>query len=358
MHKQQSTEGSGINRRDVLKASALGVGAMAFGLPAMSSLATATSHETYTLTQNGTDYTVTAVTYDDGTGLVPIQDFYNYASSANPGGSNTPLDIEQNKQSRMFLYRDDTGLYLVFLHDNYWAGGPSDVKDWQAYFEFTGLPTGGSWVVDEGNDPADDFGDSDQFYWRWFPRYSDGGAYGMLSCEPGEEFSITVTPDFNPNPGQDVFQDAPASEPWLDADGWKFYNGDEELISLDEAAELTVSCDTCDPCPEGFEVKFEYDEENDTFAPELEDDMTLSGLSYDSYVTKGTGTDEVEMYEPVAVTFHSDYCSLDATVKAAGEHHPFESLSPDADGYITIDLRTLELDKLHAMSNIVFSCSE
>lgn len=356
----------GIDRRTVLRtmagASAMGI----IGMPSfMSGQVSAATSETYVLSQGGTEYTIEPVTYSDqnGTGLMPIADFYNYASAANPGGSNTPLNIEGTNQSRMFLYRDDTGLYVVFLHDNYDSSQPSDVKDWQAYFDFSGLPTTGSWVIDEGNDNGDDFGDGTSFYWRWFPRYSDGSAYGLLSCEPVEEFSITVIPDFNPNPDGTTFPGVPQSEDWLDTDGWKLYNGDGSLIQLDESAQLTIACEACVTCPFEDSYKFEYiyGEETDQDGFILEEDDGFTAISFDSYLSK-----ESEEYEPVTVYFDSNICadSLTATVKA-GRIVEEVDVVENEDGMLTV---TIDYDnspfvnkknnKLYAISYIEFACVE
>lgn len=342
-----------MNRRDVLKTVGVAGAVSAFGF---SGVAAASSHETYVLSQGGTNYTVTPVTYTDGGGnFVPIADFYNYASSANLGGSNTPIGIEDNNQSRMFLYRDDSGLHVVFLHDDYWSDGPTDVKDWQTYFEFSGLPTGGSWVIDEGNDPTDDFGDVDQFYWRWFPRWSDGGAYGLLSCEPGEEFSIGVTPDFNPNPEGSTFPEAPASEAWLAEDGWKFYNGDDNLITLDETASLTIACETCPECSEDLVAKYEFGcVETDPETGECVNwdfDLEGSGDEHVRYVPGSYESKEDEPNEPMSVTFDTDYCDLHVLVKSGRELEvqSFEDIA----GSFTVDTAN---EEKYAISFVAIYC--
>lgn len=345
-----------INRRTVLKASALGVGMMALGGPRLvSGRVAGAAPETYTLSQGGTDYEVTPVTHDDGDGnLVPIEDFYNYAASPNLGGSNTPIGIEENNGSRMFLYRDDTGLYVVFLHDDYWAEGDTATKDWQAYFTFSGLPAGGSWVIDEGNDPGDDFGDGDQFYWRWYPRWSDGGAYGLLSCEPGSEFNITVTPDFNPNPDGETFVEAPASEAWLATDGWKFYDGSGDLLQLDETAELTIACDACDPCAfEGTrKFEFEYDDEEELDGFYLEDGSPF-GVDFDEYDSK-----EGEVGEPLTAYFDSEICAdqLTATVKAGKVVDEVEVTETD-DGRLAVSVDFEDSPFVHSRNGQYFAIS-
>lgn len=353
-----------MSRRSVLQASALGVGALSLGVPmTLSRRVAAATPETYVLSQSGTDHTVSVVTYEDGNGhLVPIEDFYNYASSGNPGGSNSPLGIETNEESRMFLYRDASGLYLVFMHDDYWSAGPNDVKDWQAFFEFSGLPSAGDWVIDEGNDPSDDFGDDDQFYWAWYPRYSDGGAFGVLSCAEGESFDIQVTPDFNPNPDGETFPEKPQSEAWLATDGWKFYNGDGSLITLDPTATLTIGCETCEACTFAGSYKFEYvaDEEADLDGFYLDEGAGFTAISYASYESKPD-----EEFEPISVSFDSDLCADDlvATVKAGRTVYEVD-VQEGADGslVVTVDFEDSPFvneknGRLSAISYVEFACA-
>lgn len=195
----------------------------------------------FVISQNGVEHSVTPVTYTDEYGsILSVSDFYNYATSPNLYGSNTSLDIEANDQSRMFLYRDTTGLYVVFLQDDFLSAGSDIVNDRQAYFQFNGLPTSGGWVVEEGE--VFDMGDGSSYYWAWTEKWSDGSAYGPLPCDAGKEFDFTVTPGFNPNPNDQTFPNSPQSVSWLAENGWKFYSDGGSLITLDPTAAVTLSC--------------------------------------------------------------------------------------------------------------------
>lgn len=366
----QNTQHHGLGRRDLLKTIGFGAAVGIVGTGTMAGRVSAAhgAPETYRLVQGGTEYAVTPVTYTAGGSPVSIEDFYNYAAAPNLGGSNTPLELEENFRSRMFLYHDETtttgGLYLVILHDDNSneAGG---TKSRQAFFQFSGLPADGSWVVDEDNDPSEDLGDAVDFYWQWFPRWSDGGAFGALACDPESDtgFSITVTPDFDPNPDGDSFN-LVASDPWLAADGWEFFDaaGDGRFITLDETAELTVACDLSCECDLAEPVKFEYvyaEEDDvvvtDSFLPEEPTDA----FSFLDYTSKGG-----EAYEPVAVTFAPDVCvdGLVATVKA-GRFVETVPITEDAAGNLVVDIdyegspfRNDDNGQLYAISYVEFAC--
>jgi sugar lactone lactonase YvrE len=302
---------------------------------------------------------VEALSYtDESGGTVSLTDFYNYAASPNLGGSNTPTGLEEWGGSRVFLYEDDEGVALVFLHDdgsqNSSLGTAS--KSRQARFEFDGLPVGSGedWIVDENNDVVDDTGDDQTFYWRWFPRWSDGGAYGYLECD----FEVTVTPDFDPNPDGQAFPDLPASEPWLGdpadglegeatgAPGWTFLSGSAvaPTIALDPESDLVISCEcpTCVDC-ESDELLAKFEFEGGEFAFEKGSDG--DGFQFESSTDKPGETNE-----PITATFSTEYCSLLALVKAGPETIP--QVVDAEDGVVTVTSTNGK-----AISNVQFYCT-
>lgn len=126
---------------------------------------------------------------------------------------------------------------------------------------------------------------------------------------------------------------------------------DELVDAVFEAlAELCCpDCDTGETLLEKYEF-VEYEGECDFVREEGKGDDPMIRYVMGSYETKMG-----EACEPIAVTFETDYCELDALVKAGRETYAFTDLVPE-DGLVTIDLRELDLEKLHAISNVQFYC--
>ena len=139
----------------------------------------AAEETTYNLTQGSTEIEITPLSYEDYT----IEEFYNYYS----GGSHTPTGLEKGDTSRMYLYEGPGGeLSLVFMHDK----PNADDSGGEAVYEFGGLPSDGSWVIQD--DPENEFADSfsrTRTEWNWKSNHTDGGAFrGGLA---GAEFTIS-----------------------------------------------------------------------------------------------------------------------------------------------------------------------
>ena len=155
----------------------------AVGVPFASQIAldnvAAAEETTYKLTQGSTEIEITPLSYEDYT----IEEFYNYYS----GDSHTPTGLEKGDTSRMYLYEGPGGeLSLVFMHDK----PNADDSGGEAVYEFGGLPSDGSWVIQD--DPENEWADSfsrTRTEWNWKSNHTDGGAFrGGLA---GAEFTIS-----------------------------------------------------------------------------------------------------------------------------------------------------------------------
>ena len=122
---------------------------------------------------------------------------------------------------------------------------------------------------------------------------------------------------------------------------------DELIVELQELC--CPDCETGNALLEKYEFE-EYEDGCDFVRETDRGDDPLIGYAPGSYDSK-TG----ETCEPISVTFETDYCELDALVKAGRETYAFRDLVP-VDGAVTIDLRELELEKLYAISNVQFYC--
>ncbi|WP_255151761.1 vWA domain-containing protein [Halorarius halobius] len=136
----------------------------------------------------------------------------------------------------------------------------------------------------------------------------------------------------------------------------------EDLGSQLQALLTEVCEEECDPCAFDGTYKFEYEYEEedgvvvtDGFAPE---GGSVDGIDFESYISKAG-----EMYEPISVTFASDYCadSLVATVKAGREVHEVDVQQGD-DGTVVVSIdgddrfRNSRNGKAYAISYVQFDC--
>ncbi|WP_430504308.1 hypothetical protein [Haloparvum sp. PAK95] len=136
---------------------------------------------TYKLTQGDSTYEIEPLSNNNNT----AEEFYSYDYPDN-ASANTPLDLEREDTSQLFLYDGPNGLSLFIIHDE-----PNTNSGGNVTLSFTGLPETGSWVV------TDDSGDSyshQQASWRWYPCCTDGGVFrGGLK----DGFEITIDPSFD-----------------------------------------------------------------------------------------------------------------------------------------------------------------
>lgn len=124
---------------------------------------------------------------------------------------------------------------------------------------------------------------------------------------------------------------------------------DQLVVELQELC--CTECETDDALLKKYEFE-EYEEGCDFVQETDKGDDPMIRYEPGSYTSK-----MVEDCEPISVTFATDYCELDALVKAGHETHSFTDLVP-VEGEITIDLREMEMvpDRLHAISNVQFYC--
>lgn len=119
----------------------------------------------------------------------PVAEFYDYSDDE----AHTGLEVSDS--SILFLYRDTTTgeLYLVIIHDQPDNGSGGEVE-----FSFEGLPGGATIVLRDDPNAQDSYEfappeeDTAFMHWQWVPEHTDGVVIGGL----GQEFSITITPNF------------------------------------------------------------------------------------------------------------------------------------------------------------------
>ncbi|MFD1585669.1 PKD domain-containing protein [Halorientalis brevis] len=144
----------------------------------------------YAVSQNGTCYEVTAL----GDGSQTVSQFYDYSPNFSFSSAGTRR-IQQNQESRLFVYDGANGDSLVILHDQYDESGGGAVS-----FTITGLPAAGTWAVEDdhytGRD--DNFahrGSRSTIDWVWQDERTDGAAFRGLGA--AGQSGITIKPSFN-----------------------------------------------------------------------------------------------------------------------------------------------------------------
>jgi hypothetical protein len=160
-------------------------------------------------------------------GEMSVEDYYDWDNRdeyGNEGKYSARPELQPEPgESELFLYGHNGDLYLILIH-----GNPED-GTYKNTFEFSGL-TGGEWVVKD-DDPetysSEDSYSSTEATWRWGSPRTDGGAYGPLSLEPGQE--LTITP---PEGG------ISGIESWKFVDGF----GDKYELSQDQPVTISVGC--------------------------------------------------------------------------------------------------------------------
>jgi N-acetylneuraminic acid mutarotase len=130
-------------------------------------------------------------------GLASVQDFYSY-HTPDHSSANTADDLEISGTSQIFFYFDETSaaLNLVIIHDR-----PNDGSGGRAIFDFSGLPAGATFEVED--DPSLPGSDTYSFNppvalfkWVWGNCCTDGAAIGGLDSG----FDITIDASFPPRP--------------------------------------------------------------------------------------------------------------------------------------------------------------
>ncbi len=141
--------------------------------------------EDYAVTQDGTSHTITPLTKTES--ATSFYDYYDYEAHTNPS-------VELPDESVLFLYRNqNTGKLSLFVihHD---GEDPLDFDNYklkEASLTFSGVPSTAQVAVED--DPEDDdYGLNSTISWGW-PDYRTDG---LVITDLGNEFSITIDPDF------------------------------------------------------------------------------------------------------------------------------------------------------------------
>ena len=172
--------------------------------------------EDYTITQGGSSQTITPLTKQES--AATFYDYRDYEAHTNP-------NVELANESVIFLYRNqNTGeLSLIIIHhDGENPIDPANYTTKDASLSFSGIPASAQVAVED--DPEDDdYGLNSTISWGW-PDYRTDG---LVITELGDEFTITVDPNFTKG-----------------INGWKFATGDinnPTYISLDMTESLEIT---------------------------------------------------------------------------------------------------------------------
>ncbi|WP_137286964.1 PKD domain-containing protein [Halorussus salinisoli] len=174
-----------------------------------------------------------------------VVSFYDYRTIGDaPRGlysSYMPSQLQREDTSRLFLYEGPDGVSLVMIHN---ANGGDDGDGSAATFRFRGLPSGGSWAVQD-----DDYGGQDDRFsrnridWTWYGDRTDGGAFRGLDRDGTE---VTVVPAFDE---QAALYDGPVPRSG-DTRAWQFLTGsvgNPDAVGLDMNAPVTIRTGHCTP---------------------------------------------------------------------------------------------------------------
>jgi PGF-CTERM protein len=179
-------------------------------------------------------------------GSQDVVSLYDYRNIENTGGSDQytyssymPRHLQQADTSRLFLYDGPGGVSLVIVHNELNAGTPGSA----ATFQFSGLPSSGSWVVQDDNYAGqDDRFSRNRIDWIWYEDRTDGAVFRDVDREGTE---ITIYPAFD--------EQAALYEPY-DRTGttraWQFLTGSLSspgAVGLDMSRPVTVRTGTCGP---------------------------------------------------------------------------------------------------------------
>ncbi|MFB6171167.1 MAG: twin-arginine translocation signal domain-containing protein [Haloarculaceae archaeon] len=334
----------GINRRDVLK-SAAAVGAIGgVGLPAMSgSVAAAAEAQQYAVLQGGDQKgCVTAISAD-----MPVEEYYDYSNyhSNNDELNSRNASGEGGPKSVLFLYEDTReegeGTSLVVMH-----GSTEDDVGGAVDFTSMDLPSGGSWVVKDDDTSAEFSSSQDTApQWRWKPNQTDGGAWnGGLECD----FEVSITAEFD---FDEVSRKPASGVSNQEIETWYVLSGDDSTVDLNLNEPVTIKCDCCTECTTDTDLlaKYEWDEDASKFVLEGDGD---TNISFDSWTTDEGG-------EPIQACFTTDYCHLDAVVKAGTEYETTD-VGVQASGTCVTGIVTENPQGkrvAHAISNVRFYCT-
>lgn len=176
--------------------------------------------------------------------------FYDYRSTDNYDGptattysSYMPNHLQADDTSRLFLYDGSDGVSLVVVHNRLRNGGRSTGGGSAATFRFSGLPSGGDWVVvDDTYSDQDDRFSRNRIDWTWYGERTDGGVFRGLDRDG---MSVTIRPQFDEDAA--LYDD-------LNRDGnvraWQFLTGNinaPQTVGLNMNQAVTIRTGTCGP---------------------------------------------------------------------------------------------------------------
>jgi PGF-CTERM protein len=206
--------------------------------------ASAPGTQQYAVVQGGECTTVGAL----GDGSTSVNDHYDYRSPYNSEpndysySSMGTTGIQENQESKLYVYDGADGHSLVMVHDAWEAPGGSTVT-----FDLSGLPSDGQWAVQDDNYPLkdDDWNVQDgqsSINWYWSDGRTDGGAF--LGLNDMGDGGVTIDPGFNQAAdGWDYWNsETPSNQ---EMTGWTFQSSDGNNVALDMSASVTIYQGSC-----------------------------------------------------------------------------------------------------------------
>ncbi|RRJ33814.1 cell surface glycoprotein related protein [Halocatena pleomorpha] len=183
-----------------------------------------------------------------GDGTRSVEAFYDYRSPATePEGQYSSYgtdDIQMDQVSQLFVYHGQSGLSLVFLHDehsNTTGGGAVITAD------ISGLPESGDWVVEDDtyNNRDDVFRHSrrsSHIEWLMNGHRTDGAAFRGLE-ETND--TITVAMRFNENSENYPWEEWEGRPEQNEIKRWLVRSGTGEMteLAMDEPVEIRMASD-------------------------------------------------------------------------------------------------------------------
>lgn len=195
----------------------------------------------YAVVQDGTCYEVTAL----GDGSQTVSQFYGYSPNLSFSSAGTRR-LQENQESRLFVYDGANGDSLVIVHDEYDGPGGGAVS-----FTVTGLPQSGTWAVEDDNYRGHDdnfvhSGSRSEIDWVWQDDRTDGAAYQGIQA--AGQSGITIDPAFN--------EDAALWGTWQNRsqggriESWRLVTGSGwPVAELDRSEPVTIRPGGCDRTP-------------------------------------------------------------------------------------------------------------
>ncbi|WP_330633473.1 cell surface glycoprotein related protein [Halocatena halophila] len=180
-----------------------------------------------------------------GEGNQSVESFYDYrAPSSEPSGQYSSYgtdELQRDQVSQLFLYRGESGLSLVFLHDQRGGDGGAVITA-----DIEGLPEDGAWAVEDDTytHRDDSFVHDDRSsHIEWFMNggRTDGAVFRGL--DGGGEKTITVTMRFNDRTDNYPFDEWSGPPEDNEIESWMVRSGSGETteLAMDEPVHIHVT---------------------------------------------------------------------------------------------------------------------